>query len=101
MIQLDEGNVLLKPSHRKQLMGWLKRSLRLGQRIGDFALNITLKRIGRSYEVRTVVRDRGGDFVLRHRATDWRNALRSMVQELCHKLHDQSRAIKLGQISVA
>ena len=36
MIKLDLGNVLLKPSHRKQLMSWLRRSLRLGERLGDY-----------------------------------------------------------------
>ena len=34
MIKLDAGNVPLKPSHRRQLMTWLKRSLRLGQQLG-------------------------------------------------------------------
>ena len=51
MIQLDAGNVLLKPSQRKQLLSWLRRSLRLGQRLGDFALKITLRHVGKAYEV--------------------------------------------------
>jgi hypothetical protein len=46
MVTLNAGNVLLKPSHRKQLMSWLRRTLRLGQRVADFALNITMQRTG-------------------------------------------------------
>ena len=89
MLKLIEGNVLLKPSHRKQLMSWLKRVLRLGERIGDFVLTITLQRTGRQYEVVANVHDKAGDFAVRSRQHDWRNALRSMVQGLAKRLHDQ------------
>ena len=89
MLKLNEGNVLLKPSHRKQLMSWLKRVLRLGERIGDFVLTISLQRTGRQYEVVANVHDKAGDFNVRSRQQDWRNALRSMVQGLAKRLHDQ------------
>ncbi len=52
MIELDLGNVLLKPSQRKQLMSWLRRSLEFGKRIGDFVLKISVQRSGRQYEIR-------------------------------------------------
>ena len=51
MIKLEPGNVLLKPSQRKQLMTWLRRSLRLGERLGNFVLTITMQRSGRFYEM--------------------------------------------------
>ena len=89
MLKLIEGNVLLKPSHRKQLMSWLKRVLRLGERIGDFVLTITLQRTGHKYEVTANVHDNAGDFNVRCRQQDWRNALRTMVHDLVNRLHDQ------------
>ena len=89
MIKLNEGNVLLKPSQRRQLMGWLKRSSRFGQRLGDFMLTITLQRCGNMYEVRASVHDAAGDFDCRSRRTDWRNALRELTHNLSNRLHDQ------------
>jgi len=89
MIKLNEGNVLLKPSQRRQLMGWLKRSSRLGKRIGDFAVTIHLQRCGNMYEVRASVHDAAGDFKCRSRRTDWRTALRELSRTVSSRLHDQ------------
>jgi hypothetical protein len=89
MIKLDAGNVLLKPSHRRQLMAWLKRALRLGSRLRDFALTITLHRVGRAYEVRAVVHDSVSDFHCRQRQGDWRHALRHLVHQISNHLHGQ------------
>jgi hypothetical protein len=89
MLKLNEGNVLLKPSHRKQLMSWLKRVLRLGERLGDFMLTITLQRTGKNYEVKAIVHDSAGDFACRNRQHDWRSALRDLVRDLVRRLHDQ------------
>jgi len=89
MIQLDAGNVLLKPSQRKQLLSWLRRSLRLGQRLGDFALKITLRHVGKAYEVVASVHDRAGDFALRLRQSNWRYAMRDLISTLSRRLHDQ------------
>ena len=89
MIKLDEGNVLLKPTHRKQLMSGLKRSLRLGQRLGDFLLTITLHRTGHQIEVRAVVHDTAGDFNCRVRQSDWRTAIRNLIRKLASALHTQ------------
>ena len=89
MIKLDAGNVLLKPSQRKQLMGWLKRCLRIGNRLGDFVLEIRMQRVGRHVEVRAAVHDQLGDITCRSRQTDWRNALRDLVRQLAPKLHGQ------------
>ena len=89
MIKLDAGNVLLNPSQRKQLMAWLKRSLRLGDRLGDFVLTIKLRHIGRTYDVRAMVHDRAGDFGCHSRNTHWRDAIRELTRKLVQRLHDQ------------
>ena len=60
MIQLDVGNVLLKPSQRRQLMARLRRCQKLGSRLGNFLLRITFWRTGRQFELRAAVRDRDG-----------------------------------------
>ena len=88
MIKLDAGNVLLKPSHKRQLMTWLRRSLRLGSRLGDFLLHITLHRSGNSYEVRAMVHDRASeDFHCRARQSDWRGAIREIIRSVSQNVH--------------
>ena len=89
MIKLDNGNVLLKPSQRRQLMSWLKRAMRLGSRIGNFALTITMHRAGRQCEVRATVQDAAGSFVCRSRQHEWRDAMRELIRMLCNGLHEQ------------
>jgi hypothetical protein len=94
MIKLDFGNVLLKPSHRRQLMTWLKRATRLGEQVGNFILKLTLHRVGRTYEVRANVHDSAGDFNCRSRHHDWRDALRDVVSSLTSRLHEH----RLGRV---
>jgi hypothetical protein len=89
MIKLDAGNVLLKPSHKRQLMAWLRRSLRMGSRLGDFLLQITLHRTGNAYEVRAIVHDRSGDYHCRTRQSDWRGAMRDLIRTVSHYIHDR------------
>ena len=89
MIKLDVGNVLLKPSQRRQLMALLRRSLRMGRRLGDFVLKITLRRSGRRYDLRADVHDSCGDFGCRARQNDWHDALRELVHALTIRLHNQ------------
>lgn len=89
MIKLDSGNVLLKPSHRKQLMSWLRRALRLGQRLGAFVLKITMRRNGRMYEVRAAVQGAAGSFDCRARCHDWRTAFRDLARKLAVRLRAQ------------
>jgi hypothetical protein len=93
MIKLDAGNVLLKPSHRKQLMAWFRRALRIGSRIGQFALVITMHRSGKQCEVRAQVHDSAGDFVCRSRQHDWRDAVRDLVRSLINRLQAQQRGL--------
>ena len=89
MITLDEGNMLLKPSQRRQLMTWLKRTMRLGERLGDFVLSITLKRTGRIVQIEADVATRRGSVVFGIRQHDWRHAAREIVRRLTVHLHDQ------------
>ena len=89
MFKLDSGNVLLKPSHRRQLAAWLKRSLRLGERVGDFVLTITMQRIGKYYEVKVNAQDSIGSLECRSRRHEWQDAMRDLVRRLTLWLHDQ------------
>lgn len=97
MVKLESGNVLLKPSHRRQLLGWLKRSLRIGQSLGNFALTIRISRVGNQHEAIAAVHDAAGDFTCRTRKRDWRGALRELVHRLVIQLHNQ----KLRRIGLA
>jgi hypothetical protein len=91
MIKLDLGNVLLKPSQRRQLMSCLRRTLRLGGRLGDFVLTLRLHRVGRHLDLRAVVHDAAGDFQVHTRNQTWRAAVRDIVWKLSTRLHDQVR----------
>jgi TPR repeat protein len=89
MIQLNSGNVLLKPSHKRQLMAWLKRAAKMGERLGQFVLNLTMHRSGKYVEVSASVNDSAGPFTLRARSHDWRTAARNLVRMLAMRLHEQ------------
>jgi len=96
MVTLNAGNVLLKPSHRRQLMAWLKRATKLGQRVGDFAVSISLHRRGRQTEVWAQVTDRAGQFDCRSRQNDWRDAVREVIRDLSLRLADQRNRLSLA-----
>ena len=96
MMRLDSGNVLLKPSHRRQFTTHLKRVNCLGDRIGDFAMVIAMRQSGRCCEVTATVHDAAGDFVCRSRQQDWRHALRELTRSLCCRLRDQRRMRSLA-----
>ncbi|HVT87457.1 MAG TPA: hypothetical protein VHD56_01285 [Tepidisphaeraceae bacterium] len=89
MFKLDSGNVLLKPSHRKQMAAWLRRTLRSGERIGQFALTITMQRIGKFYEVKVMAQDSIGTLNARSKRHDWRDAMRDLVRRLTLWLREQ------------
>jgi hypothetical protein len=89
MIELDVGNVLLKPSQRKQMMARLRRCLKLGSRLGGFLLRITMWRTGRQYELRAAVRDRAGNFGCRVRRADWAEAVHDLIDAVTRRLHRQ------------
>jgi hypothetical protein len=87
MIKLDQGNVLLKPCQRRQFLSSLRRALRLGSRLGDFGVTISLRRDGRLFEMQADVHDSLGDFRCRCRQHDWRSALRDLTRSICNGLH--------------
>ena len=89
MIKLQSGNVLLKPSQRRQIAALLRRCVRLGKRLGDFVLNISMHRSGRMYEIWADVQDRAGAFACRARQNNWQDALRDLARSLTLRLHDQ------------
>ncbi len=89
MIKLDAENVLLKRSQRKQISTLLRRCVRLGNRLGDFMMNITIRRAGRFFELRANVHDRAGAFSCRSRQNNWQDALRQLARALTVRLHDQ------------
>ena len=96
MVKLEPGNCLLKPSQRRQLLSWLKRAVALGERVGDFLLRITVRRMsGGRYEMRADVHDSAGDFQLRSRGHTWRDVCRAMVRMLSVKLHSQRLAVAM------
>jgi hypothetical protein len=92
MFTLESGNVLLKRSHRRQLNAWLKRSLRLGQRMADFDLTLSMNRVGRQYAMHADVQHSGGHFDCRVRAHDWSEAARQIARLVTVQLHDQLTA---------
>jgi len=92
MVKLNVGNVLLKPSHRRQMMTWLKRAQKLGGQVGDFLLTINLYRTGHVTEVRADVHDAAGSFSFKVRRPEWRDAL----QEIARMLVVQLNAQRLG-----
>ena len=90
MIKLEPGNVLLKPSSRRQFMGWLKRVARLGQRLGNFDLRITLSRVGNQLQAVAACRDRAGQFTCRTRQRDIHYVMRELIRRIMTQLHLQS-----------
>ena len=89
MVKLDTGNVLLKPSLRRQIMGAFRRSSRLGERLGEFDCRVKLSRIGNHHEARATVHDRRGDFTCRTRQRDLRAAMRDLVHNVVYRLRHQ------------
>lgn len=89
MLKLDSGNVLLKPSHRRQLMSWLKRAMRFMERMGNLSISINMHRMGRLTEVRADVAQGAAPVTaFRSRQNDWRDAARDLIRMLTAYLHD-------------
>ena len=88
MMELVSLNVPLRGVHRKQVMAWLRRSLKLGQQIGNFVLKMTIQRSGKSFEVRARVTDGAGEFTCRSKG-ELMEACRDVTLKLNQKLHKQ------------
>ena len=89
MVKLNPGNCVLKPSQRRQLLSWLKRAVHLGERVGKFVLTITVRRVGRMFEMQAAVSDAAGRFDVRARGQTWRDVCRALVRMLGVRLHAQ------------
>jgi hypothetical protein len=89
MIELNAGNVLLKPSQRRQLMSWLRRAVKLGERLGNFRLTLSMNRTGRAFEVRADVKDSIGNSNFRTRRNDWGDAIRELIRQIVAYVHTQ------------
>lgn len=89
MIELVSTNVLLKGSQKRQINAFLRRALRLGQRVGDFVLTMTIARSGRHYEVKAQVQDQAGSFTCRSRNHQVMHACREVSHQLSLQLHNQ------------
>lgn len=90
MIKLDSGNVHLAPARRKQLMSRLRRSNRLGERLGNFLLEIRLKRSGKALDLRVAVRDSAGSFDVHTRQSTWDDACHALSRLISRRLHAQA-----------
>jgi hypothetical protein len=93
MVRLDVGSVLLKPAQRRHLMASLRRSLRIGERLGNFLITITMQRVGKQYHLLATVRDARGEFQCKCRARDVSHAIRDMVRSIASGLHMQQLAM--------
>ena len=93
MIKLQPGNCALKPSQRRQLFAWLRRAAQMGERVGDFLLTITVRRIGHRDEMVASVHDSAGDFAVRTRGRTWRDVCREIVRSVLTRLHTQRLAL--------
>ena len=94
MVKLEAGNCPLKPSQRRQLFSWLKRAVHLGERVGNFMLKITVRRVGRFWQMIASGHDRAGDFVCRTRGTIWRAACRDLCRMIANQLHAHRLAMR-------
>jgi hypothetical protein len=96
MFELDSGNVLLKPSQRKQLNTSLKRCLKFGQRLREFFLRISMHRTGKLVEIQARLRSPGGERIMKVRRTDWQDAARALVRMLTAQLHARVNGLAIG-----
>jgi hypothetical protein len=96
MVKLHAGNCVLKPSQRRQLQSWLRRAIHLGERVGNFVLTITVRRVGHIFAMQANVSDSAGGFDCRCKGQTWRDVCRAMVRMLSSRLHDQRLRLAAG-----
>jgi hypothetical protein len=96
MVKLEAANCQLKRAQVRQLQSWLKRSVQLGERVGDFILTITIRRVGRVFAMHANVHDSAGDFGCRARGQTWRDVCRAIVRMLSVQLHNQRLKVAMG-----
>ena len=93
MVKLRTDNCQLKPSQRRQLLAWLKRAIHLGEKVGDFLLSITVRRVPKGFQMIASVQDAAGGFECRVRGQTWRDVCRWIARTVAVKLHSQRLAM--------
>jgi hypothetical protein len=101
MVKLHAGNCQLKPSQKRQLASWLKRTVHLGERVGNFVLTISVRQVTRGYEMRASVRDAAGRFDCRSRGHTWRDVCRAIARMLSVQLRQQREAMSSATAATA
>lgn len=89
MVELLEGNVLLKPAQKRRILSHLRRSSRIGEMIGDSRLAVSLTRSGRTIEAKAKVQNRKGSFECRAKDASWESAFLQLVRSVHDKVHAQ------------
>lgn len=93
MIELVSNNVVLKGSHRRQILAWLRRTLHLGERLGDFAMKVTIQRSAGKYEVKAQIHDQAGDVTCRARGQELMETCRNLVHQLSMSVRSQRQLL--------
>lgn len=88
-VKIESDNVHLQTSHRKHLMASLRRAIAIGSKLGQFVLNINIRRVGRFYELRADVHDARGEFGCKARASALKSAWRELVRDIHARVHAQ------------
>lgn len=94
MVQLNSGNVLLKPTQKRRILSHLRRCHQLGEAVGDVRMIVSLKRSGKGIEASAKVTDRAGRFECRERDQDWKYAVERLIRTLHTRMHAQRLAVR-------
>jgi hypothetical protein len=93
MVELLEGNVLLKPAQKRRVLSHLRRCSRLSDLIGDSRLGVSLNRVGSKFEARAKCQNRKGAVECKARDSSWETAVANLVRSLHDKVHAQRVAV--------
>ena len=93
MVELLEGNVLLKPAQKRRVLSHLRRAARLSDMIGDSRVGVSINRVGSKIEARATVHNRKGDVECKARDSSWETAVANLVRSLHDKVHAQRVAV--------
>lgn len=89
MVELLEGNVLLKPAQKRRVLSHLRRCSRLSDLIGDSRLAVSINRVGPKIEARATVHNRKGNVECKARDASWETAVANLIRSLHDKVHAQ------------
>ena len=89
MVELLEGNVLLKPSQKRRVLSRLRRCSRLSDLVGDSRLAVSVTRVGSKFEARAKCHNRKGDVECKARDSSLDTAVANLIRSLHDKVHAQ------------